>query len=103
LRRRTNYSEFLNTLKELTDLPLGAFAKACGKKSTNMSAYLSDPKHPSKNTASSAVRHLRESPYTRFMEESALTIPVPAIRMLEHFAVEHEVEWARGARAILRL
>jgi hypothetical protein len=60
LGRRTKYAEFLNTLLELTALPVTEFAAACGKKSSNMSDYLSDRKRPGKETAASAVRHLRE-------------------------------------------
>jgi hypothetical protein len=61
LGRRSKYSEFLNTLMELTNLPPGQFATACGKKASNMSACLSDKKPPGKNTAASAVRHLRDT------------------------------------------
>lgn len=61
LGRRTKYSEFLNTLMELTALKPGEFAAACGKKSSNMSDYLSGKKRPGRETAASAVRHLRET------------------------------------------
>jgi hypothetical protein len=46
---------------ELTELPAGDFAAACGKKASNMRSYLNGSKRPGKETAASALRHLRES------------------------------------------
>jgi hypothetical protein len=48
-----------------------------------------------------ADRDFESSPYSRFIEESALSIPGPAIRLLAHFAVAHEKEWLSGTEAIL--
>lgn len=50
-----------------------------------------------------ADRDFESSPYTRFIEESALTIPVPALRLLACFAVEHEKGWLSGAEGILAM
>jgi len=47
-----------------------------------------------------ANRDFEASPYARFVEESALALPTPAIRLLEYFAVEHETGWLKGAKDI---
>jgi hypothetical protein len=42
-----------------------------------------------------------DSPYSWFMQHTPLEIPVPAINMLRHFAVEHEQAWLDGAERAL--
>ena len=58
--RRNRYKEFLHTLSEITDLEGSAFAKALGKKYTNVSQYLSGTKKVGPRTLKSAVYHLGE-------------------------------------------
>lgn len=42
-----------------------------------------------------------DSPYAWFLKNSALTIPLPTIAMLRHFALEHEHEWLNGAQKLM--
>ena len=59
--RKSKYQEFLIVLSELTGLSRAEFAKACGKQPTNMTQYLNGSKSTTKNTAVSALAHLRDS------------------------------------------
>ncbi len=58
--RKGKYREFLHTLKEVTGLSTANLAKACGKKVTNLSQYLSGAKQPGKRAIASALRHMSE-------------------------------------------
>jgi len=48
-----------------------------------------------------ASRNFDESPYSWFVQESPLQIPLPAIRMLRRFAIEHERAWLDNAQQLL--
>jgi len=58
--RRSKYGEFLHTLSEVVELDGAPFAKAIGKKHTNVSQYLSGSKKVGPRTLRSAVYHLGE-------------------------------------------
>ncbi len=58
--RQSRYREFLHTLSEVIELDGAAFAKAIGKKRTNVSQYLSGSKEVGPRTLKSAVYHLGE-------------------------------------------
>lgn len=58
--RHSKYQEFLHTLREVVGLEGGQFAKAIGKKYTNVSQYLSGSKKVGPRTLRSAVYHLGE-------------------------------------------
>ena len=42
-----------------------------------------------------------DSPYSWFMQHTPLDIPVPAIKLLRHFAAAHEQSWLEGAERAL--
>ena len=52
--------EFLRTLRSLMGLSQAGFARACGKKQSNMSAYLSGKAQPGTKFLTSCVRHIFE-------------------------------------------
>jgi transcriptional regulator with XRE-family HTH domain len=58
--RQSTEVEFLRTLRRLMGLNQAEFAKACGKRQSNMSAYLSGQSQPGKKVLASCVRHLFE-------------------------------------------
>lgn len=59
-RKHTNV-DFLNTLKDVCGYDgVADFAKACGKKTTNMSRYLKGTLHPGKSVLRTSVTHLGE-------------------------------------------
>lgn len=58
--RQSKNVEFLQTLQRLTGLNQTAFAKACGKKASNMNRYLSGSFQPGKKVLTSCVRHVFE-------------------------------------------
>lgn len=58
--RRPKHREFLHTLKDVVGLDRAAFARAIGKKYTNVSQYLSGTKKVGPRTLKSAVYHLGE-------------------------------------------
>ena len=66
--RRSKYREFLHTLEGITGLKRAAFARALGKKYTNLSQYLSGSKKVGPRTLKSAVYHLGEWGVTPLME-----------------------------------
>ena len=77
--RRSKYGEFLNTLKDVTELPVGKFAKLVGKKTTNVSQYLSGAKKAGKSVAKSGVRHLSEWQVTPLFEVEETPEPLTTI------------------------
>lgn len=58
--RRPKYQEFLHTLKEIVELEEGEFAKAIGKKYTNVSQYLSGSKKVGPRTLKTGLYRLGE-------------------------------------------
>ncbi len=58
--RLPKYQEFLHTLSEILELKGAAFAKAIGKKYTNVSQYLSGSKKVGPRTLRTALYHLGE-------------------------------------------
>lgn len=58
--RKPKYQEFLLTLQELLDLNTAQFAKACGKQTTNISAYRSGDKKVGKSVVASMIGRLSE-------------------------------------------
>jgi len=70
--RRPKYREFLTTLQELTGTNNDQLAKLTGKKSANISAYLSGAKSVGKSSAQSAARHLSEW----HVSEDCMMLPV---------------------------
>ena len=58
--RRSKHREFLHTLSEVIDLHGASFAKAIGKKPTNVSQYLAGSKEIGQRTLRGAVYHLGE-------------------------------------------
>jgi hypothetical protein len=66
--RQSKEVEFLRTLRGLMDLSIVQFAKACGKKTANMSVYLAGKQQPGKKVLQSAVQHLFEWAVTPLLE-----------------------------------
>jgi hypothetical protein len=58
--RQPKNVEFLQTLQDLTKLNQVDFAKACGKKASNMNRYLSGRFKPGKKVLESCFKHLSE-------------------------------------------
>lgn len=52
--------EFIKAFHEMTELPQGQFADACGKRRTNMSAYLRGRLTPQKQVLWSSLEHFFE-------------------------------------------
>jgi len=74
--------EFLQTLHGLTGLNQADFAKACGKKASNMNRYLSSQFHPGKKVLASCVQHLFEWAVHPLMEIR----PIPALNSIPETA-----------------
>lgn len=67
--RKAKNVEFLQTLKDLSGHnQVGKFAKACGKKTSNMSRYLSGASTPQARVLKSCITHLFEWAVTPCME-----------------------------------
>jgi hypothetical protein len=66
--RLPKYREFLRTLSEVLDLEGAVFAKALGKKPTNVSQYLSGTKKVGIATVRRGVTHLAEWNVTPLLE-----------------------------------
>lgn len=78
--RMPKYRKFLHTLSEILELEGAAFAKAIGKKYTNVSQYLSGSKKVGPRTLKSALYHLGEWEVKPLLEaqpkpENLATIP----------------------------
>jgi len=68
LGRAPKNVEFLRTLREITGLKPGQFAKACGKAPANMANYLSGALVPGKRVLASSLAHLHEWNVNPIME-----------------------------------
>jgi len=69
--RRGKYQEFLHTLSDVVELGGAAFARAIGKKYTNVSQYLSGSKKVGSRTLKGAVYHLGEWKVNALIEVQA--------------------------------
>lgn len=59
--RKPKNVEFLNTLKAIFEYPnVSAFSRACGKKTSNMTNYLTGNLVPGKSVLRTAITHLSE-------------------------------------------
>lgn len=58
--RQSKEVEFLRTLRALMGLNQADFAKACGKKASNMSRYLAGDLQPGEKVLASCVQHIFE-------------------------------------------
>jgi hypothetical protein len=58
--RKSKNVEFLNSLRDIMDMNINEFAKAVGKKHTNISDYLSGNKIPQKRALKSIIQGLSE-------------------------------------------
>lgn len=78
--RKSRYQEFLITLSQVTELEGAAFAKACGKQTTNMSQYVKGTKQPGLNTLKSALTHLRDHwPVKPLLEAEPIPKPLSSV------------------------
>ena len=58
--RKSKYVQFLISLKDIMDMNIKEFAKAVGKKDSNISAYLNGKKVPKKRALKSIIQCLSE-------------------------------------------